>query len=61
MFEFVCEKLVPGCTHRDEAEKREELLERVAIHLREHHNLDHRDEPIAEALKSSGVVFLRPL
>ena len=59
MFHYVCDHLVPGCTHKDEDEIREELLDRVAIHLREHHNLDHRDDRIARSLKTTGITFIR--
>lgn len=61
MFEYVCDHLVPGCTHKDRDETREKLLDRAAIHLREHHDLDHHDEPIAETLKQTGIVFIRPV
>lgn len=60
MFEFVCDRIVPGCDHTDRDEARERLMERVAAHLREHHDLDHRDERVAAALDSTGVTFIRP-
>lgn len=60
MFEFVCDHVVPGCSHKDRDESREKLLERAAVHLREHHNLDHHDERIAQALKTTGVMPIRP-
>lgn len=59
MFEFVCEHLVPGCTHKDHAQKQEELLDRAVAHLKEHHNLDHRDQPYDDAVKTLGVQFIR--
>jgi predicted small metal-binding protein len=63
MFQFVCEKLIPGCTHTDEDEDREELLERATQHFKEHHDydLEHHHEPIADTLNRTGVVFLRPV
>jgi len=60
VFEYVCDHIVPGCTHMDRDAKREKLLERVAIHLREHHDLDHTHQPIAEALKKTGIIYIRP-
>ena len=60
MFEFICEHIVPGCSEKDRDESREKLLERVAVHLREHHDLDHRDDRISEALKETGVTFIHP-
>jgi len=60
VFRFVCDHIVPGCSHVDEDASQEKLLERVAVHLREHHDLDHRDERIAAALKTTGVMPIRP-
>lgn len=60
MFEYVCEHIVPGCTHTDKDESREKLMERVAVHLRQKHNLDYQADPIAETLKTTGITFLRP-
>jgi predicted small metal-binding protein len=60
LFEYVCEHLVPGCHHKDRDESRDALLERVAIHLREHHDLDHRDTRTSEALKRTGITYIRP-
>ena len=61
MFEFVCDRIIPGCSHEDRDANREKLLERVAIHLREHHDLDHKRDPIAEALKTTGIMPIRPI
>jgi predicted small metal-binding protein len=61
MFQFICDKLIPGCTHTDEDEDRDKLLERAARHYEEHHDLEHHHEPIADTLSKTGVVFLRPV
>lgn len=61
MYKFVCEHIVPGCTHTDEAESREELMERVAVHLDEHHNLDHRQDRIVEVLQTEAIFLVRPM
>lgn len=61
VFEFVCERIVPGCSHTDRDESREKLMDRVAVHLREHHDLDHRDDPISETLSTTGISFIRPV
>ncbi len=60
VFEFICDRVIPGCTHEDRDESREQLLERTAAHLKEHHNLDHYNEPIDEVLKRTGITFIRP-
>jgi predicted small metal-binding protein len=60
MFEFVCDHLVPGCTHQDKDESENELRERAAAHYREHHSLNHFNEPIDEVLRHTGINFIRP-
>lgn len=60
LFEFICERLIPGCHHRDQDEKEEELLERATEHIRVHHTTDHFDEPVDEALKTVGIQFVKP-
>lgn len=60
MFKFVCEHIVPGCTHEDEDETREKVLERAAAHLSRQHDLNHHDDRIAEALRTTGITFMRP-
>ena len=60
VFEFVCDRIIPGCTHEDRDKSKEQLLERAAAHLREHHNLDHHQDPIGEVLERTGIIFIRP-
>ncbi len=60
MFEFICEHIFPGCTHRDKDSSEDELIHRAEIHLREHHNLDRHDDRIGEALKHTGMPFIHP-
>jgi predicted small metal-binding protein len=59
MYRFVCNHIVPGCTFELEDPDREKLIKEVATHLREHHDLDHRDERIAQALKTGGIGYFR--
>lgn len=59
MYKYVCERIIPGCTYTVEAETREKLMEKVSSHLREHHDLDHRDERLAKTLRSSGIFYVR--
>jgi hypothetical protein len=61
MYDFICEKLIPGCTHTDSDEDRDKLLERATLHFQEHHAHDHHHEPIGETLRKTGVVFIRPV
>jgi predicted small metal-binding protein len=44
--------------HEAENPDRDELLEDVAEHLRDHHDLDHRDERVADALDTNGIFLI---
>jgi predicted small metal-binding protein len=44
MFEYVCDKLIPGCEHTLEAVTEVELHELAKHHLREHHDIEYADE-----------------
>ena len=59
VYKYVCEKVVPGCTYEAEADTQEKLMEKVSVHLREHHDLDHRQDRIAKALKDTGIYYVR--
>jgi predicted small metal-binding protein len=61
MFHFICDHIVPGCTHVDEDESRQELLERVANHLREHHDLDHTHDTALDDLLKRTIMPIRPV
>jgi len=61
LFEYICDRIVPGCKHTDKDESRDKLIERAAVHLREHQDLDHHDDPIAETLSTTGISFIRPV
>ena len=44
MYEFICARIIPGCTHTETAETREKAREKAEKHLRDHHQryaLDH--------------------
>jgi hypothetical protein len=59
MFEFICDHLIPGCTHEDRDEDRDKLVERALHHSEEHHPDQH--DRLAQTLRTTGVVFIRPL
>lgn len=60
MFEFVCDHIVPGCTHKEQAESKEDLLDKVEAHLREHHDMHRHDPTVATALEAGAIKFIRP-
>lgn len=61
MFEFVCDYIVPGCTHKDEAETKEELIAKVDMHLREHHDLHVNDPTVTAALEAGALRYVKPV
>jgi predicted small metal-binding protein len=44
MYEFVCDRIIPGCTHTETAATKEEAREKAEEHLREHHGQDVVDD-----------------
>lgn len=59
MFTFVCERLVPGCTHEDTAESRAEAREKAIEHLEGYHRMEYlNDKRLADAAsKLDGAIF----
>jgi predicted small metal-binding protein len=60
VFEYVCDRIIPGCTYTDRDESREKLMERVGTHLAQKHGKDRHDDRIASALERTGITFVRP-
>lgn len=46
MFEFVCDRVIPGCTHRETGDTPEAVREKALAHLHDHHGMDYIDEPV---------------
>jgi predicted small metal-binding protein len=44
MFEFDCDRLIPGCDYKVQAETEEELHELAKDHLHEHHDVEYADD-----------------
>ena len=45
-YEFVCDRIIPGCTHVETAETEKEVQEKAREHMRDHHRwetLDHSE------------------
>ena len=45
MFEFICDRVIPGCTHRETSDTPERAREKAIAHLHEHHDMAYIDEP----------------
>ena len=60
VYKYICDHVIPGCDHTDQSQSRDELMERVEVHLSEYHKVDPRDRAIERALETAGVTFIRP-
>ena len=43
MYEFVCDRLIPGCDHRETGDTPEAVREKAMKHLHEHHGMEYID------------------
>ena len=59
MFEFVCDRIIPGCTHVERGDTHEKVLEQAMDHLRERHGTEHIDESWEERVRGA-VIISRP-
>ena len=44
MYEFICDRLIPGCTHTETAETKEEAKKKARQHLTDHHRFETMDD-----------------
>jgi predicted small metal-binding protein len=56
MFEYVCDRLIPGCSHRETGDTPEAVREKALIHLEEHHGTEFLDGNTTSQL--SGLIAL---
>lgn len=55
MFEFVCDRIIPGCTHVERGDTHEKALEAARAHMREHHGTDYIDETLDDRLRNVAI------
>jgi predicted small metal-binding protein len=60
MFEFVCDRVIPGCTHVERGDTYEKVLEQAMDHLQGHHGMDYIDKSWEERVRSDGIMVLPP-
>ena len=41
MFEFVCERVIPGCSHKETGDTPEAVREKAERHIHEHHGTEY--------------------
>jgi len=59
MFEFICDRVVPGCSHRDRADTEGGVRARALEHLRKHHGEFLDDDARAKALTVAMIAAPR--
>lgn len=57
MYEFVCDHIIPGCTHKETAETEEAVRELAIKHLHEHDDMGYIDDDVSMKLQGA-ITFL---
>ena len=56
MFEFVCDRIIPGCADVERGDTHEKVLEQAMDHLRERHGTEYIDESWEERVRGTGII-----
>ena len=56
VYEYVCDRVIPGCEHRIRGDTPEAVQERARQHLHEHHGMVDIDQPSAEVIAQAMVM-----
>ena len=56
MFEFICDKVIPGCEHKETGNTEERTRELAIEHLREKHHMDYIDGT-PEGARLAGAII----
>lgn len=59
MYEFVCDRIIPGCTHKDRGDTPEAVREKAIAHLREGHGMDYIDEELITKINQNAIALMR--
>ena len=43
MLEYICDRVIPGCTHEERGDTPERVAEKAREHLHQHHGMDYLD------------------
>lgn len=44
MFEFICDRVIPGCEHKERGDTPERAREKAIEHLHDHHDMSYIDD-----------------
>jgi predicted small metal-binding protein len=56
MYEYICDRLIPGCSHRETGDTPEAVREKALKHLHEHHGMEYLDADTSSQLDSLIVL-----
>ena len=59
MFEFVCDRIIPGCSHKETGDTPEAVREKAVAHLHQHHDLAYIDADLMEKLDGVAIIAVR--
>ncbi len=57
MYEFLCDHVIPGCTHKETGDTPERVREKAIQHLHEGHGMEYIDDDFMK--KISAATMLR--
>jgi hypothetical protein len=58
MYEYACDRLILGCSHRETGDTPEADREKALKHLHEHHDMEYLDAGTSSQVDSLIVPFL---
>jgi predicted small metal-binding protein len=56
MYEFLCDHVIPGCTHKEHGDTPEAAHEKAIKHLHEHHEMDYIDNDFGQRLRDAIIL-----
>ena len=59
MYEFVCDRIIPGCDFKARAETHEKMKAKAVEHMRESHEMTDLDKDVLERLNQAAIWAVR--
>ncbi len=59
VYEFFCERVIPGCTHKERGPNRDEVHERAMEHMSDHHKDGHAGEETRDRVIGDAIFIPR--
>lgn len=58
MYEFMCDRIIPGCTHKERGDTPEAVREKAIKHLHEGHGMEYIDEDLMAKVNEKAILLL---